>query len=79
MKSPSSALRGVPMRVEGRTDMTELTVSFRNFGNAPTKAICSVSVYDNFLHPMFLDAVQKITVLLANNGPTGKICNFSKL
>ena len=44
-ENPPSAVRVVPC---GRMDMAELIFSFRNFGNAPTKAICSVSVYGRF-------------------------------
>jgi hypothetical protein len=49
-ENPSSAVRVVPCgRTDGRKDMREHKISFRNFGNAPTKAICSVSVCGSFL------------------------------
>jgi hypothetical protein len=74
----------LPVRYElfhagGRADMTEPIVALRNFGNAPTKAICSVSARGRFfLHPTFLDASQKTTVLLPKNSPRGTIRIFSR-
>ena len=60
------------MQMDGRTDMTKLTVSFRNFANAPTMVcltlrllmsyICvCVCVEHQFL--MFLDHTQRRTTV----------------
>jgi len=41
-KNPSSRSRVVPCgQVDGRTDMTKLTVAFRNFASAPKKRYIS--------------------------------------
>jgi hypothetical protein len=74
-ENPPSAVRVVSW---GRTDMSELIVSFRNFGNAPSRSFVVWVYMAVFLHPKFLDAVQCMTVRLSQNGHPGKICIFSK-